>query len=213
MNSFTTKTSPFCLALISLSLISGHAIAATTATATTTANIAKASAKKSYLFVETAQKAELTNTTLTLYGVSANTVWFTDRPARNFGKIDTQDFANLWKPLTHKPTLSDGSGRPGNAGFAQVAPNAVMVDQGISKSDAKGNSAGTLQKLGLQGMTLYSPSYDPKTAQMTYKITLQTGTLQKPVQLTDVALFVDNGNLSSTEMVYASSFVPFDSSF
>jgi hypothetical protein len=148
--------------------------------------------KTSYLFVQTAQKAELTNKTLTLDGISENTVWFTDRPVRKFGKVATQDFVNLWTPN------SDGTG------FSKVAPNAVMTDKSSSKE--------TLQSAGLQGMTLYAPSYNPKTEQLTYRINLQTGTLQKPIELNDVSLFIDDMD-SSTEIIYSSTFVPFDSSF
>lgn len=147
--------------------------------------------KPTYLFVQTAKQAELDNQKLTLSGVSGNTVWFTDRPARSFGKLDTQSFVDLWKPSM------DGNG------FGEVPPNAVMVE---SKS-----SMGTLQNLGVQGMTLYDPIYNPKTGELTYRITLRTGTLQHPVKLNEVALFVDD--MSATEIVFSSTFVPFDSSF
>ena len=85
-----------------------------------------------------------------------------------------------------------------------MAPNAVMTDKSSSKE--------TLQSAGLQGMTLYAPSYNPKTEQLTYRINLQTGALQKPIELNDVSLFIDDMD-NSTEIVYASTFVPFDSSF
>lgn len=161
--------------------LSGYAVTVSASPITTT----------DYLFVQTAKKAELSNKTLTLHGVSTNTVWFTDRPNRKFGKVDTQVFIDLWKPSKN------------GQGFAQDAPNAVMVDQD--------SSTGTLENLGLQGLTLYAPSYNPKTGDLSYQITLQTGTLKAPVALNDVALFVDDMN--STEIVFASTYVPFDSSF
>lgn len=170
-------------------LIGTGSIAATPPSPSSVVSVNKA--KPAYLFVQTAKHAELDNQKLTLSGVSANTVWFTDRPARSFGKINTQSFVDLWKPSM------DGNG------FGEVPPNAVMVD---SKS-----SIGTLQNLGLQGMTLYDPTYDEKTGDLTYRITLRTGTLERPVKLNEVALFVDD--MSSTEIVFASTFVPFDSSF
>lgn len=177
MKSYTKKIPSLCFALLTIGLcMQAHAAS---------------SAKKSYLFVQTAQKAELTNQTLTLYGISAHTIWFTDRPTRKFGEMNTQAFVNLWNPNANKQ------------GFAYVAPNAVMAD--------KNNATHTLQNLGLQGLMLYAPAYDIKTGQLKYKITLQTGTLKQPVELEDIALFIDNYNAS--EIVFASTYVPFDSSF
>ena len=49
-----------------------------------------------YLFVQTSDGATLTDSTLTLTGISPNTGWFTDRPYREAGQIPTEEFLTLW---------------------------------------------------------------------------------------------------------------------
>ena len=49
-----------------------------------------------YLFVQTSSGATLTDSTLTLTGISPNTGWFTDRPYREAGQIPTEEFLTLW---------------------------------------------------------------------------------------------------------------------
>ena len=48
------------------------------------------------LFVQTSDGATLTDSTLTLTGISPNTGWFTDRPYRGAGQIPTEEFVALW---------------------------------------------------------------------------------------------------------------------
>ena len=48
------------------------------------------------LFVQTSDGATLTDSTLTLTGISPNTGWFTDRPYREAGQIPTEEFLTLW---------------------------------------------------------------------------------------------------------------------
>ncbi len=49
-----------------------------------------------YLFVQTSDGATLTESTLTLTGISPKTGWFTDRPYREAGQIPTEEFLTLW---------------------------------------------------------------------------------------------------------------------
>ena len=49
-----------------------------------------------YLFVQTSDGATLTDSTLTLTGISPQTGWFTDRPYREAGQIPTEEFLTLW---------------------------------------------------------------------------------------------------------------------
>ena len=48
------------------------------------------------LFVQNSDGALLTDSTLTLTGVSPQTGWFTDRPNRASGQIPTEDFVLAW---------------------------------------------------------------------------------------------------------------------
>ena len=50
----------------------------------------------SYLFVQNADGGTLTESTLTLTGVSAQTGWFTDRPYREAGRTSTLAFLAIW---------------------------------------------------------------------------------------------------------------------
>ena len=49
-----------------------------------------------YLFVQTSNGATLTDSTLTLTGISPNTGWFTDRPYREAGQVPTEEFLLAW---------------------------------------------------------------------------------------------------------------------
>ncbi len=48
------------------------------------------------LFVQSSDGGELTESTLTLSGVSEKTGWFSDRPFRAAGQITTEEFISLW---------------------------------------------------------------------------------------------------------------------
>jgi hypothetical protein len=49
-----------------------------------------------YLFVQTSNGAVLTDSTLTLTGISPQAGWFTDRPYREAGQIPTEIFLLAW---------------------------------------------------------------------------------------------------------------------
>jgi len=65
-----------------------------------------------YLFVQSAEGATLADGILTLRGVGASTVYFSDRPERIAGQISTEFFAASWDQ--------------GTASFASDPPNATL---------------------------------------------------------------------------------------
>ncbi len=67
----------------------------------------------SELYVLSADGARIDGDRLTLSGVDATVIWFTDRPAHQAGRADTQVFIANW-PM-------------GEDGFAVDPPNAVLV--------------------------------------------------------------------------------------
>jgi hypothetical protein len=68
----------------------------------------------SLLFVQTAQKIDYKDGVMTLYGVPAQTMFFTDRPQRVVGNIGTDQFVAKWTTDT-SPN-----------GFAKDPPNAAV---------------------------------------------------------------------------------------
>ena len=64
----------------------------------------------SVLFVQNGTGGTLSHTTLTLTDVSSQTGWFTDRPYRHAGQVDTEDFISLWdegEPFADDPPNAD----------------------------------------------------------------------------------------------------------
>jgi hypothetical protein len=64
----------------------------------------------SYLFVQNGTGGTLSDTTLTLTDVSSKTGWFTDRPYRGSGQMNTEDFVALWdegRPFADDPPDAD----------------------------------------------------------------------------------------------------------
>ena len=57
---------------------------------------ASGTASPSFLFVQNGTGGTLSETTLTLTGVSSQTGWFTDRPYRDAGQLATEEFITLW---------------------------------------------------------------------------------------------------------------------
>lgn len=66
-----------------------------------------------YLFVQTSDGAVLTESTLTLRGISPQTGWFSDRPWREAGQIRTEEFLAYWDE--------------GEDSFADDPPNADLA--------------------------------------------------------------------------------------
>ena len=65
------------------------------------------------MFVQTAQGMSSDGTTLTLNGVTASTLYFSDRPQRVVGHMTTADFVDLWAE--------------GDNSFEDDPPNAVLA--------------------------------------------------------------------------------------
>ena len=65
----------------------------------------------SLLFVQNATGGTLSEDTLTLTGVSAQTGWFTDRPYRKAGQVSTEEFLSNWdegdNPFSEDPPNAD----------------------------------------------------------------------------------------------------------
>ena len=67
----------------------------------------------SLLFIQSSDGAKLTDSTLTLTGVSSQTIWFTDRPYRESGQMITAEFISKWG--SGADSFADD---PPNAGFS-----------------------------------------------------------------------------------------------
>jgi hypothetical protein len=72
-------------------------------------------APPSLLFVQTATRIDYKDGVMTLYGVPAQTMYFTDRPNRVVGNLPTDRFVSKW--------TTDKSPN----GFATVPPNAAVT--------------------------------------------------------------------------------------
>ena len=75
------------------------------------------------LFVQTSDGATLTDSTLTLRGISPNTGWFTVRPYREAGQIPTEEFLTLWDEGEN--SFADD---PPNADFTCTVDGEVRCD-------------------------------------------------------------------------------------
>ncbi|MCR9138981.1 MAG: hypothetical protein NXI27_23470 [Alphaproteobacteria bacterium] len=84
----------------------------------------------SYEYVQQASSLQYDGQTLTLQGVAPSTIFFSDRPYRLTGQVDTATFANLW-------TAPNGP-------FSQNPPNAaisVLGETGVSPAIVELTSA------------------------------------------------------------------------
>ena len=89
--------------------------AATKATATTAADQAQDSLEEAQLlFVQTSKDVALENSKMTLKGIGPTTIFFSDRPKRIAGHMDTEEFVADWK---------EGKGKNS---FAADPPNATL---------------------------------------------------------------------------------------
>jgi len=78
--------------------------------AASVAREAGGTASPSYLYVQNGGGGTISGTTLTLTGVSDDTIWFTDRPYRDSGKVTTAEFIAPWYE--------------GEDSFGEIPPNA-----------------------------------------------------------------------------------------
>ena len=89
--------------------------AATKATATTAADQAQDTLEEAQLlFVQTSTDVALENNKMTLKGIGPTTIFFSDRPKRIAGHMDTEEFVADWK---------EGKGKNS---FAADPPNATL---------------------------------------------------------------------------------------
>lgn len=89
--------------------------AATKATATTAADQAQDTLEEAQLlFVQTSKDVALENSKMTLKGIGPTTIFFSDRPKRIAGHMDTEEFVADWK---------EGKGKNS---FAADPPNATL---------------------------------------------------------------------------------------
>ncbi len=90
-----------------------------------------ASEAESYLFIETADRATLTDDTMTLHGVSSDVPIFADRPYRSAGQISRADLLDAWSKgqdsFESDPPLKSATSRdsPANKGIIEAAAKNV----------------------------------------------------------------------------------------
>lgn len=127
----------------------------------------------SILFVQTAQTGTLSSSTLTLNQVSKHTLWFSDRPVRKYGTIDTDAFVQQW---------NQGMGQQS---FKQVPPNAAIVDASVQHK--------TGDSIQMLPMILSQPTYDASTGTLTYQIKFldPQNMPTQPKTLQDISVFID----------------------
>ena len=129
--------------------------------------------KVEMLFVQSAKGATLVNGKLTLNGVGATTVFFSDRPRRIAGHVATPEMISLW---------SEGSNS-----FLKDPPNATL-----SAFTADGNVANVV-------VVLRNPMLAGD--QMTYDVTVTQGNL--PANVNGASLFIDIIGMPLTPISYA----------
>jgi hypothetical protein len=148
---------------------------------------AGAQSEASLLFVQVASEGSLTKLgdaedayLLTLYGVGQSTIWFTDRPDRNAGHMQTGQLVDNWAV--------------GENNFAANPPNAALdILDGTDEAD-------------LLIIELFNPEYDAASGTLSYRVKILTdadGGLEAfntradhaaaiPAQFGHAALFIDN---------------------
>jgi hypothetical protein len=117
-----------------------------------------------WLFVHTADEAQVINTTTIVMPVTRDIFAFTDRPYRKHGYMTGEQFASLWA-------------KAGSDGFKTDPPNAVLT--WVDGEDVKEAE-----------LVITGASFDGDSITYTrkYSATIPSGVLKA------VSLFVDNGN-------------------
>ena len=115
------------------------------------------------MFVQTAEGIDSDGQTLTLRGITASTLYFSDRPKRVVGHMSTADFVDLW-------AIGDNSFEtdPPNAVLAFVEPDAAAPDDAV--------------------VVLKEPNLDG-AGDLSYSIEVLEGTV--PAHAGPVTLFID----------------------
>ncbi len=130
--------------------------------------------KVSLLFVQVAQSATLSANTLTLLNVDPKTLWFSDRPVRKAGVIETGAFIQKWKT--------------GSNSFQQNNPNAALTDITLE--------AKNLVEITPKAIELSHPIYNSSKHSLTYQVKFLNKNMAptSAKQFMDVSLFIDNNN-------------------
>jgi len=129
--------------------------------------------KVEMLFVQSAKSATLANGKLTLDGVGATIVFFSDRPKRIAGHMATPEIVSLWSE--------------GQNSFLKDPPNATLSAFG---ADGKvSNTVVVLRNPVLSG------------DRMTYDVTVTQGTL--PAKVDGASLFIDIIGMPLTPLSFA----------
>ncbi len=115
------------------------------------------------MFVQTAQGIDSEGGTLTLRGITASTLYFSDRPKRVVGHMTTADFVDLW-------AVGDNSFEtdPPNAVLSFLEPGADVPDDAV--------------------VVLTAPNLDGD-GDLSYSIEVLEGTV--PAHTGPVTLFID----------------------
>lgn len=130
-------------------------------------------AKVEMLFVQSAKGAMLTNGKLTLIGVGATTVFFSDRPRRIAGHVATPEMISLWSEGQNS-FLKD----PPNATLSAFTPDGKVV-----------NTVVVLRNPQLSG------------DRMTYDVTVTQGSV--PANVDGASLFIDIIGMPLTPLSFA----------
>jgi hypothetical protein len=129
--------------------------------------------KVEMLFVQSAKGATLANGKLTLTGVGATTVFFSDRPRRIAGHVATPEMLSLWSEGQNS-FLKD----PPNATLSAFTPDGQVV-----------NTVVVLRNPSLSG------------DRMTYDVTVTQGNV--PANVDGASLFIDIIGMPLTPLSYA----------
>ncbi len=109
---------------------------------------------------------------------------FTDRPLRKARRTTVALLTDHWNRLFGND--------PPNAALSGVTPDGRSIDVAVELTAVRGDDS--------------TVAFDVRGVGVSRDLHL-------PAQLVDVSLFIDDATLNSIELVYASNFVPFDSSF
>jgi len=161
-------TKSISLALVAITALTGSAhsqVGASVAKDTTS--------KVEMLFVQSAKAATIVNGKLTLIGVGATTVFFSDRPRRIAGHVATEEMISLWSE--------------GQNSFLKDPPNATL-----SAFTSDGHVSNTV--VVLRNPTLVGD-------RMSYDVTVTQGNL--PANVDGASLFIDIIGMPLTPLSFA----------
>jgi hypothetical protein len=130
-------------------------------------------AKVEMLFVQNAKTATLANGKLTLEGVGATTLFFSDRPRRIAGHMATPEIVSLWSE--------------GKDSFVKDPPNATLST--FSFDGTVANAVVVLRNPVVTG------------DKMTYDVTVTQGNV--PARVDGASLFIDIIGMPLTPLSYA----------